>query len=135
MISNFSGIRIKGIASSFGSQIITAEEIANATGSPADFRKNKLGINEIRVADENETTSVLATKAVNKLEEYDKNYYRELEELISSYFAGAGVEWKESVSEINYFIVLGMSLYKTICNNILKIQDNLDSDDSEIVIK
>ena len=47
----------------------------------------------------------------NKLEEYGKNYYRELEVLISKYMIQAGEGWKMSKDEISFYFVLGMNLY------------------------
>jgi len=47
----------------------------------------------------------------NKLEEYGKNYYRELEALISKYMIQAGEGWRLSKDEISFYFVLGMNLY------------------------
>lgn len=46
----------------------------------------------------------------NKLEEYGKNYYRELEASVSSYMLQAGNGWKLSKDEISFYYVLGMNL-------------------------
>jgi len=46
----------------------------------------------------------------NKLEEYGKNYYTELESLISGYFVSTGNDWKLTNYEINFYFVLGMNL-------------------------
>ncbi|CAD7774125.1 CRISPR-associated protein (cas_TM1802) [Candidatus Methanoperedenaceae archaeon GB37] len=46
----------------------------------------------------------------NKLEEYGKNYYRNLESIISKYLVSAGDEWNMSNDEISYYFVLGMNL-------------------------
>lgn len=46
----------------------------------------------------------------NKLEEYGKNYYRELETLISFYFISSGDNWHISNDEISFYFVLGMNL-------------------------
>jgi len=46
----------------------------------------------------------------NKLEEYNKNYYRQLEEIISSYFLNSGDNWKLTKDEISFYFVLGMNL-------------------------
>jgi len=48
----------------------------------------------------------------NKLEEYGKNYYRELEEIISEYLVASGPKWNLSNDEISYYFVLGMNLSK-----------------------
>ncbi|MBP2133626.1 CRISPR-associated protein Csh1 [Methanomicrobium sp. W14] len=46
----------------------------------------------------------------NKLTEYKKNYYRDLEEKISVHMIGAGENWKIPKDEISYYFVLGMNL-------------------------
>ncbi|QIB90298.1 TIGR02556 family CRISPR-associated protein [Methanosarcina mazei] len=52
---------------------------------------------------------------INKLEEYDANYYKELEYLISKYMIQSGTDWKMSNDEISFYFVLGMNL-----SNLLK---------------
>ncbi|WP_292379867.1 TIGR02556 family CRISPR-associated protein [Methanosarcina sp. UBA289] len=51
----------------------------------------------------------------NKLEEYDSNYYKELETLISKYMIQSGTDWKMSNDEISFYFVLGMNM-----SNLLK---------------
>jgi len=46
----------------------------------------------------------------NKLEEYEKNYYRTLESIISKYFVSAGDGWEISSDKISFYFVLGMNL-------------------------
>lgn len=46
----------------------------------------------------------------NKLEEYRKNYYRDLESIISNYFVLSGNDWNISNDEISFCFVLGMNL-------------------------
>lgn len=46
----------------------------------------------------------------NKLEEYGKNYYRELETIISYYFTISGNNWGISNDEISFYFTLGMNL-------------------------
>jgi len=48
----------------------------------------------------------------NKLEEYKKNYYRDLEEIIARYFIHSGVNWIESNDDLSFYFVLGMNSYK-----------------------
>lgn len=48
----------------------------------------------------------------NKLEEYKRNYYRELEEIIARYFILSGENWKESNDELSFYFVLGMDTHK-----------------------
>lgn len=52
----------------------------------------------------------LLPKIQNKLEEYGKNYYRDLESIISYYFASSGNGWNISNDEISFYFVLGMNL-------------------------
>ncbi|NPU87546.1 TIGR02556 family CRISPR-associated protein [Methanothrix sp.] len=47
----------------------------------------------------------------NKLEEYGKNYYRELEEIIAKHFVLSGQRWKETDDELSFYFVLGMNLH------------------------
>lgn len=56
----------------------------------------------------------LLPKIQNKLEEYGKNYYRSLEELISVYGTQAGRDWKINTDELNFFFVLGMNLAEKV---------------------
>ena len=46
----------------------------------------------------------------NKLEEYQSNYYRDLEQLIAAYIVQSGDDWRLSKDEISYYFVLGMNL-------------------------
>jgi CRISPR-associated protein Csh1 len=52
----------------------------------------------------------LLPEAQNKLEEYGKNYYRQLEAIISQYMVAAGTKWQMSNDEISFYFVLGMNL-------------------------
>ncbi len=52
----------------------------------------------------------------NKLEEYGKNYYRDLESIIAHHFVSAGVNWKEVDDEISFYFVLGMDMQKLFKN-------------------
>jgi CRISPR-associated protein Csh1 len=52
----------------------------------------------------------------NKLEEYDKNYYRDLESLIANHFVLAGLKWKEVDDELSFYFVLGMDMHKLFQN-------------------
>jgi len=56
------------------------------------------------------TVQKLLPMIQNKLEEYGKNYYRDLERLISEYMIAAGDKWYLSKDEISYYFVLGMNL-------------------------
>ena len=52
----------------------------------------------------------------NKLEEYGKNYYRDLESIIAQHFILAGVGWKETDDELSFYFVLGMDMQKLFKN-------------------
>lgn len=69
------------------------------------FRKNLKGLRM-----QEEDFKELLPKIHNKLEEYGKNYYRELESLISEYFLQAGKGWHINTGELNFYFVLGMNL-------------------------
>jgi CRISPR-associated protein Csh1 len=58
--------------------------------------------------------SVLLPEAIEKLEEYGKNYYQPLEELISKYLISAGhyTKWRLPIDEMNFIFGLGMNLSK-----------------------
>lgn len=52
----------------------------------------------------------LLPKIQQKLEEYKKNYYIQLEKITSFYYLKAGNNWGMSIDEINFYFVLGMNL-------------------------
>ena len=56
--------------------------------------------------------SSLLPDIIEKLEQYNKNYYLSLENLISEYFVSAGNfrSWNIAVDEMNFIFVLGMNL-------------------------
>lgn len=62
----------------------------------------------------------------NKLEEYGKNYYRELEAIISNYFISAGNRWKLTNDEISFYFVLGMNL-----SNLFKKEGKMEVKENE----
>lgn len=53
----------------------------------------------------------------NKLEEYGKNYYRDLESIIAQHFILAGENWKETDDELSFYFVLGMDMHKLFKND------------------
>jgi len=52
----------------------------------------------------------------NKLEEYGKNYYRDLESIIAQHFISAGEKWAETDDELSFYFVLGMDMEKLFKN-------------------
>ncbi len=61
--------------------------------------------------DERKVKSLLP-EIQNKLDEYDSNYYRDLETLASEYFIQAQNDWSLSRDEISFYFALGMNLSK-----------------------
>lgn len=57
----------------------------------------------------------LFPEIINKLEEYDTNYYKELETLIAKYMIQSDTDWKMPNDEISFYFVLGMNM-----SNLLK---------------
>ncbi|AKJ38806.1 CRISPR-associated protein Cas8b/Csh1 family [Methanosarcina barkeri CM1] len=76
----------------------------------APFRTKLRGLN----LDERHVKRIFP-ETINKLDEYDANYYKELEYLISKYMIQSGNNWKMSNDEISFYFVLGMNL-----SNLLK---------------
>lgn len=84
----------------------------------APFRTKLRGLN----LDERHVKRIFP-ETINKLEEYDANYYKELEYLISKYMIQSGNNWKMSNDEISFYFVLGMNL-----SNLLKSPKNEKGD-------
>jgi CRISPR-associated protein Csh1 len=66
----------------------------------------------------------LLPEMINKLEEYDKNFYKELEEAIGIYFLNSDFS-KFSVDEISFYFTLGM----TLANKLLPKKTNQTEED------
>lgn len=66
----------------------------------------------------------LFPKIINKLEEYDKNYYAKIEQEAAAQFAQAGDNWDLTIDEINFVFSLGM----TLANRINKKEDDNATD-------
>ena len=80
-------------------------EVMNAQPGKEPFRSKLQGLKlDERVA------KGLLPAIQNKLEEYGKNYYKDLERLISEYMIQAGDRWSMSKDEISFYFVLGMNL-------------------------
>jgi CRISPR-associated protein Csh1 len=63
------------------------------------------------------------TEAREKLEQYGKNYYQEMEQDIADLMVKGEME-KLSKDEISFFFTLGMTLYKKFKDSNIKEQDN-----------
>lgn len=84
----------------------------------APFRKR---LNSLKL--DQELIARIFTEAREKLEQYGKNYYKELEEDISELLIKGGME-KLSNDEISFFFTLGMTLYKKFKETNNQEQDN-----------
>jgi len=73
----------------------------NATPFRAKLKGLKLDEKQVRK---------LLPEIQNKLEEYGKNYYRDLEAIISKYFIAAGNNWQLPNDEVSFYFTLGMNL-------------------------
>jgi len=69
----------------------------------------------------------LFPEIVNKLEEYGKNYYSQLEEIISEHFVQSGDKWTLSNDEISFYFTLGMNLSK----NFKSEKENKEGEENE----
>ncbi len=79
--------------------------IQNTDRGSTPFRSQLKGL-KMKEAD----VKALLSKIQQKLEEYGKNYYRQLEKTASLYYLKAGNHWGLSLDEINFYFVLGMNL-------------------------
>ncbi len=52
----------------------------------------------------------ISYEAQNKLEQYKKNYYRELEGVIAQYMVAGGSGWSLTNDEISFYFTMGMNL-------------------------
>ena len=62
----------------------------------------------------------------NKLEEYGKNYYRDLESIIAHHFVLSGINWKETNDELSFYFVLGIDMQKLFKNEREDGEQNLE---------
>ena len=52
----------------------------------------------------------ISYEAQNKLEQYKKNYYRGLENVIAQYMVAGGLKWNMTNDEISFYFTVGMNL-------------------------
>lgn len=80
-------------------------EVMNAQPGKEPFRSKLQGLK----LDEKVVKGLLPA-IQNKLDEYGKNYYKDLESIIAEYMIRAGEGWRMSKDEISFYFVLGMNL-------------------------
>lgn len=80
-------------------------EVMNAQPGKEPFRPKLQGLK----LDEKVVKGLLPA-IQNKLEEYGKNYYKDLESIIAEYMIRAGDGWSMSKDEISFYFVLGMNI-------------------------
>lgn len=88
----------------------------NRNSKPFRKKLNGLKIDE-------KVAKKIFTEAINKLEEYDENYYCKLEEIIGSYFINSDFS-RYSVDELSYYFTLGMVLENKFKKSEEKLEDN-----------
>jgi len=89
-------------------------EVSNAQSGKEPFRSHLKGLKL-----EEKQIRKLLPEIQNKLEEYGKNYYCDLETIISEYFISSGNTWNITNDEISFYFVLGMNL-----SNLFKKEKN-----------
>jgi CRISPR-associated protein Csh1 len=87
------------------SQLLMNIQYRNRGATPFRSKLQGLKLDEKKV-------KTLLPEIQNKLEEYESNYYRDLETLVSEYFIQAQDEWSLSRDEISFYFALGMNLSK-----------------------
>ena len=85
-------------------------QFSDKGSSPFRKRLNSLKLNK-------DIVRRIYTEVIEKLEQYGKNYYTELEHDIANLMVKGGLE-KLSNDEISYFFVLGMTLHKVFKSEI-----------------
>lgn len=96
-------------------------DVSNAQPGKEPFRHRLKGLK----LDEKQVKR-LFPETQNKLEEYGKNYYRQLETIISQYFVTAETNWKNMTNdEISFYFVLGINL-----SNLFKTREE-DKNDNQ----
>ncbi|MGM0608838.1 MAG: TIGR02556 family CRISPR-associated protein [Candidatus Muiribacteriota bacterium] len=69
----------------------------------------------------------LFPEIIAKLEQYDSNYYKKLEEVISKLFLDSNLD-ELSNDEISFYFAMGMTLHKEIINNESGKNDNSETE-------
>ncbi len=87
------------------SQLLMNIQRRNRGAEPFRVKLQGLRLDEKKV-------KALLPEIQNKLEEYESNYYRDLETLASEYFIQAQDNWSLSRDEISFYFALGMNLSK-----------------------
>ncbi len=98
-------IFLMGVLTQFLLNIQKQPDIRGATPFRSKLKGLKMDARDV---------STLLPEIIDKLEQYGKNFYVPLENVISKYLISAGnfKEWNLSVDEMNFVFVLGMNLSK-----------------------
>jgi len=111
-----------GVLAQFLLNIQRLPDVSNASPGKEPFRPRLKGLK----LDKKQIEKLLP-EIQNKLEEYGKNYYLKLEEMISKYFVLSNNNWSISNDEISFYFVLGMNLsnnFKTEKENKKEGEEN-----------
>ena len=98
-------IFLVGVLTQFLLNIQKNPEVRGATPFRSKLKGLKMDARDI---------STLLPEIMDKLEQYNKNFYVPFEKLTSKYLVSAGNfrNWNLSIDEMNYIFVLGMNLSK-----------------------
>lgn len=86
---------------------VLAEKLLNIQYSERQSKPFRARLNGLKI--DGKAARRLLPEMINKLEEYDKNYYKKLEEAIGVYMLNANFP-KFSVDELSFYFTLGMTL-------------------------
>lgn len=86
---------------------VLAEKLLNIQYRERNSKPFRARLNGLKI--DEKVARRLLPEMINKLEEYDKNYYKELEQGIASYMLNASFS-AYPVDELSFYFTLGMSL-------------------------
>jgi CRISPR-associated protein Csh1 len=101
---------------------VLAEKLLNIQYNERKSKPFRARLNGLKI--DEKVAKRLLPEMINKLEEYDKNYFKELEEAIGLYFMSSNFA-KFSVDEISFYFTLGM----TLANKLLPKKSNQTEED------
>jgi len=99
-------------------QMLLNIQYRNKKATPFRTKLHGLKLNELLI-------KRLLPEIQNKLEEYEENYYRDLETLIAEHFVSSGTNWKETDNELSFYFVLGMNMHR-LFRNATEEQNNAE---------
>ena len=104
---------------------VLAEKLLNIQYSERNSKPFRSRLNGLKI--DEKVAKRLLPEMINKLEEYDKNYYKELEQGTAAYMLKANFS-AFSVDELSFYFTLGMSLANKVLPKI-QIEDKESTDE------